>query len=184
MKKIIIEEFDRGQLLEILDDEIVQICLIDKLRQNIDFKLVLNVFGNNSQVEIILRSIWTNEETKKFKIEVQMHWESQKTSLDLRAISDKWARVEIYWTWIIKDKSINCSSHISEKIVLFGNQSKGVAVPSIQVETQDIGEVSHSSSIMSVDSNLKFYLESRWIYGISLKHLIEKGFFNLPNHER
>ncbi|AAL81409.1 Fe-S cluster assembly protein SufD [Pyrococcus furiosus DSM 3638] len=86
---------------------------------------------------------------------------SSKSKIRVHGFSYKNGWVVHRGTSKISEEAEGASSEVSSHVIIMDRGSLGVSVPMLEVDTGDIENASHSSSVTQIDEEALFYLRSR-----------------------
>ncbi len=177
MKTIKVNNLEKDTLYNLWENEEIEINFEDIDDDNIKRNIKINLNWDNSKARVYWKIYSRKNSKKEYQININIHWENQQWTLDIRWIAEWSSIISVDWSWLLSKNSKNANINIEEKIMLFSNNARWKAIPTLKVETNNIANASHSAIITPIDADILFYIWTRWLSENSWKKLIKKWFF-------
>ena len=152
------------------------LALFGGRRVDKEIEIVLN--GKESEANILGVYFGRQDQRYCFKV-VSQHNGSQTRALTWinGVLTDKSSSDFNGLVKIVEDLH-QVDSHLANHVLVFGDEAKANAIPSLEIESNDV-KCSHEVTVGQIDENHLFYLMSRGLSKNQSERLLINGFFEL-----
>lgn len=156
-------------------DEALDLVLEDFATGSRNFKLTIELQGDNAVCHVKGRAQSTGADRKTWQVKQVFRGKDQTGSIDLRGTAEDNSFLEFDGNGTLTTNSVDATANITEKIILFDN-AKGKSLPVLRVETDQVKSAGHGASIAPVDPEKLLYFQSRGVNKRAAAELIKQGF--------
>lgn len=161
--------------IQMKENESVDIWLEDFETGSRDFKLIVELLGDNAECHVHGRVQTVGLDQKVWNISQKFKGLNQKGSVTVHGVAEDKSFLDIAGGAILEQTSVDADVNISEKIILLG-QGKGKLLPILRVETDKVKTASHGASIAPVEDEKLLFFASRGVSKKSAEKIIKTGF--------
>lgn len=141
----------------------------------VEKELVVRLIGQNANADITCACHGTDSNIFTFKT-MQDHQAAQTTSsLHIKAVLDDESKMTSLNMIHVEKEAQQVKAEQSCKSILLSNQAHAVAVPQLEIKTNNVA-CKHGAAISSLDQEQLFYLQSRGLNKAQTKEMLIKGF--------
>lgn len=161
--------------LTVAQNEILELQLEDFAPGSRDFKLTIELQGDDAVCHVKGRAQSTGTDKKSWQVKQVFKGKDQVGSIDLRGTAEDQSFLGFDGNGTLTTQSQDAEANITEKIILF-DQAKGRSLPVLRVETDQVKSAGHGASIAPVDAEKLLYFQARGVSKCEAAQLIKQGF--------
>jgi Fe-S cluster assembly protein SufD len=135
----------------------------------------VNLYGKGAQVYQQVVVLGSDESGTDLDLSLNHKAPDTLGRLAVRRIQTEKSASALYGMLRIASQAHGADSYLSDKVILLGNKSKTVSVPSLEIKTDDV-HASHSATVAQLSPDELFYLRSRGLTEDAARVLLLKVF--------
>ncbi len=152
-------------------------ALADFSYGNENVKVTCSLNGRDSKALWHLSSLATNDDKKEFDISINHYAPHTYAKMENYGVNENRASMNFLGVSKIHKGAKTSATHQSAKIMVFDEECKAKASPSLCIDENDV-EASHAAVVGQINEDHIFYLTSRGIKEEEAKKLITLGYLN------
>lgn len=162
---------------ELANNAEIHTYLADFINNENKTKVVINLNEEGAICDWHLASLASSSDKKEFDVSVFHKAINTYARLDNYGVCKDSAKLTFSGICKIENGAHGSKAHQNAKIMVFDEQSNGVAKPILKIDENDI-EASHAAVVGKINDDHLFYLTSRGLSEAEAKELITLGYLN------
>lgn len=132
-------------------------------------------------IEVNINGVFQAKNKDQLEVEIIIVHQAKRTTshTNLRGIVDNQAFLSLLGTIVVESSAKLTNAFLTEKILLLSEKSKAVAVPNLEISTDEV-KCSHAATISTLSEDQLFYIQSRGLNQKTAKKMLIDGFLSLP----